>query len=439
MSVHQINTRIYYMIKIKVISPISVSNGENENTDSDVLVNGSGIPFIPGTSLAGAFRNYLGVSKDKDCIYGFSQSNYGRMSSIFISDLYFVDESKNLDSTGENNGVIKSIRDGVKLTDEKGVDNKFDMEIIEPGITGIIRMEIVKRDGDTYDYDYSVAQIFDGLQTGEIRLGSNKNRGMGRIKILKILEKSFSKENRDDWLTFCDGMSQNDESGYVSYEIWSKEKVKTDRQYIIVKTPLKLRGGISIRRYSAKPGKADYEHITSNGKPVIPGSSWNGAIRSDARRILKELGCSDMRTKELIDQWFGYVDKDKQEDENKKARQSMIVISESIIEDATAVPMTRNKIDRFTAGAGGGALYSEISYFGGTTDLEYMIKKDNERDYKALVGLMFLITMDIEKGYVSVGGQAGIGRGLFSGESRKEPYKDIDIDECLTDLYNVVS
>lgn len=438
MSVHQIKTRTYYILKVNVVSPICVSNGENEKTDSDVLVNGNGIPFIPGTSLAGAFRNYLGSSKEEDCIFGYSQSNTGRMSSLFVSDLYFDDTSCN---TG--GGIVKSTRDGVKLNSEKGVDNKFDTEIVEPGISGIIRMEVVKREGDSYDYDLALAQVINGLQKGEIRIGANKNRGMGRLEITGILEKSFSKENKADWLVFCDSIGRNEIDGFTSYEDWDEGRIKTAGKFISVKKPLLLKGGISIRRYSAKPGKADYEHITSNGRPVIPGSGWNGAIRSDARRILNELGCPLERTGKLIDQWFGFVKSDSHGDSKntETARQSMIVISESIIEGARPVPMTRSRINRFTAGTKNGALYSEISYFDGKTTLEYMIRKDEERDYKALAGLMSLIVTDIEKGYVPVGGQAGVGRGLFSADPDKESEynEQINLDECLEQLYEIVS
>ena len=37
-------------------SPVNVSSGENEVTDSDVLRDCNGTPFITGSSLAGAMR-----------------------------------------------------------------------------------------------------------------------------------------------------------------------------------------------------------------------------------------------------------------------------------------------------------------------------------------------------------------------------------------------
>ena len=70
------------------------------------------------------------------------------------------------------------------------------------------------------------------------------------------------------------------------------------------------------------------------------------------------------------------------------------------------------------------------SYFGGTTDLEIMVKKSIEYiddtnkkrktalkdvNYKAILGLVMLVITDIVNGYVAIGGQTAVGRGLFEG------------------------
>lgn len=425
---HKILSRKYISIMVKLVSPISISNGENENTDSDIILNRKGEFFIPGSSLAGAFRSYLGVEKNKDCIYGFAEQENGRMSSIYISDLFFL-----------NMNTTKSVRDGVKLSSNKTVDNKFDMEIIEPGIDGVIKLEIVVREGDSYDYDAEITRIVSGLQSGEIRIGANKNRGFGRIEVSGIYERTFDKNTRTEWITFCKTADCTKREKYVPYDEWIKERPIGGSRYVKASLSLKLRGGISIRKYSAKPGKADYEHITCNGKPVIPGTSWNGAIRSDVIRILNSLGIKDKnKVDNIINQWFGYVHVKKSEDEAEKASQSKIVISESIIEGAKPVPMTRNKINRFTAD---GSLYSEISYFDGKTNLEFMVKKDEGSNYKALLGMMMLVSSNISKGYVAVGGQVGIGRGIFSADpdDPKLHYsEEVNEDECMTELYELV-
>ena len=48
-----------YCIQVSLASPLCISSGDGDLTDSDVVVNGEGMPFIPGSSLAGAMRAYL--------------------------------------------------------------------------------------------------------------------------------------------------------------------------------------------------------------------------------------------------------------------------------------------------------------------------------------------------------------------------------------------
>lgn len=424
----------YYAFKLRLASPLNVSAGLSEETDADVLRNGDGEVFIPGTSVAGAFRNALMLKEKSDGIMGYSDGEQGRMSSILISDIYFA----------EPEHVKTGIRDGIKLDDSKIVENKFDMEIVETGAVGTLYIECVVREGDTPEqYVDAIKKLVTMLQSGEIRFGANKNRGFGRVELLEeadsesyVYEKSFSKEDKNDYAAFIldvnsktskdtrlglyDSQKLSDWIG----EAWEKkcrnpnQHADADQpldleQYVKISVPLRLMGGISIRRYSAKSNQADFEHITCDGKPVIPGSSWNGAIRADVARILRELidvgKDKQMIVENLIDGWFGKIS-----DEQGESKQSLVVVSESIIEGATPVPMTRNKVNRFDASTVDGALYSEISYFGGKTTLELLIRKDETQYYEELVEILQLVIRDIKEGFVAVGGQTAVGRGVFA-------------------------
>lgn len=424
----------YYAFKLRLASPLNVSAGLSEETDADVLRNGDGEVFIPGTSVAGAFRNALMLKEKSDGIMGYSDGEQGRMSSMLISDIYFV----------EPEHVKTGIRDGIKLDDSKIVENKFDMEIVETGAVGTLYIECVVREGDTpAQYVDAIKKLVTMLQSGEIRFGANKNRGFGRVELLTeadsesyVYEKSFSKEDKNDYAAFIldvnSKTSKDTRLGlYKSQklsdwigEAWEKkcrnlnQHADADQpldleQYVKISVPLRLMGGISIRRYSAKSNQADFEHITCDGKPVIPGSSWNGAIRADAARILRELidvgKDKQMIVDNLIDDWFGKIS-----DKQGESMQSLVVVSESIIEGATPVPMTRNKVNRFDASTVDGALYSEISYFGGKTTLELLIRKDEKRYYEELVEILQLVIRDIKEGFVAVGGQTAVGRGVFA-------------------------
>ena len=409
--------RVYYAIELELAFPLSMSNGINMETDSDLLKTRDGRVFIPGSSIAGALRSKIDPSL-REKLAGFSMDNGGRMSKLYVSDLCF------------EKGV-ESVRDGVQLNPGKTVENKFDFEVIETGAAGVLFLNyLVREEDDEAEFSKIIHSLLNGIADGQIRFGSNKNRGYGRLKVVSIRRKEFDKKNRDEYIGFV----PRDVTGYgekEEYDSWKTAHAENLDHYCNISVPLKLTGGISIRKYSARPNEADYMQITIGGEsaadkdklPVIPGTSWNGAIRADALDILKELGVKNAEN--YINQWFGHVHKKGLDD--KSARESAIVIGESIIEGAVPLTMTRNKINRFDASTQDGALYTEISYFGGNTTLEIMLKKSEEYfdenatkyarkcvDYKPVLGLLMLVARDIENGYVAIGGQTAVGRGIFA-------------------------
>lgn len=432
----QITERRYYAVTVSLASPLCVSNGESEYTDADIIKNAAGEYFLPGSSIAGAWRDYLNQKKDENGILGFSKDKEGRMSPVLISDLYFSSKAR------------ISVRDGVKLGRGKSVLNKYDLEIIETGAEGTLFFSIVIREGDAWDYKGTIARLFQAMQAGEIRFGANKNRGMGKLQIESVYESFFSKEDVDRWIAFSPYQKTeksqliNHYDNINSYEKWSQEhNVSLKTRYISITIPLSLKGGISIRRYSTKPAQADYEHITTNGKPVVPGASWNGAIRSDAGRILNDLGCK--HTNKLLRTWFGCINTDLNDSEEdvsgEQPHQSLLAVSESIIADAVSVPVTRNKVNRFDASTIEGALYTDLAFYGGTTCLHIMVRKDTKSEYEALLGLLQIIIQDVQEGYLPVGGLVSIGRGIFKiGDGEVEYSENIDADRCLEKLYSLL-
>lgn len=425
---------IQYAIKLVVKSPLCVSGGADDVTDRDVQKDFDGNPFIPGTSLAGALRSYLEECADEkevtdiETVFGYtrkvlpteaekegldtekalgnSNESKGFMSRVKISDLFFSDE----DARAE---IVT--RDGIKLENkltQKGA--KFDMEAIDPGAVCDGYLLLTIREGDARErYEALIERALSGLKTGEIRLGANKNRGFGEMDISVAKKKIFTAENIAEWLDF-DRKAFLEEDGKEN--VLQIEASKESR-YLTIRVPLRQKGGISIRRYSVLPGTPDYAHITADGSPVIPGSSWNGAIRSRVREFLDQLGIKSGEV--CIDEWFGYV-REKQND----AKQSNILISESVIEGGVDLAMSRTSINRYDASVVSGALYSEKAHFAGTVELEIKVRKNyydengrlqkNERlQYEPIVGMLLLAVMDIQNGYLAVGGQTAVGRGIF--------------------------
>lgn len=397
-----IRKRYYYAFEIILDAPLSVKSGEQLQTDGDVLRNGDGEPFLPGTSIAGAFRGFLDEKTERNQIMGYA-ADHSKMSSMFISDLYFKDRA------------VVSVRDGIRLGEDKIVDGdgKFDSEIVETGANGTLYISyILRKEDQEMDVDGLMKMLSMAMNEGQIRFGAGKNRGRGKIRVLKVHTAEFEASTVRDWLEFQQDSKDTDRyCQHWKFEQWAEAKDRR-AEYVFMTVPLRLTGGISIRRYSTKPEVADFEQITCNDRPVIPGSSWGGAIRSAAKILLRDAVFSD--ADQWLEQWFGYVKKTERGE--TKASQSMVVVEESILEGGTALPMGRNRIDRFSSAVQQGALFSEIAWFQGRTTLRIGVRKDRNKHYEALLGLLLLVVKDIQEGYAAVGGQSAVGRGIFAGD-----------------------
>lgn len=427
MSNSRVLERKVFQIKFETVSPLSVSSGEDEWTDSDVLRNWDGEPFVSGSSLAGAMRAYLEKEKNESCLMGYSGiDDVGKMSSLFISDIVFQD--------GYQTGVRDGVALGINKTAKTG--SKYDVEILEHGAGGTFYMELVVREADNErEMDKELVRLFTGIRLGEIRLGQKKTRGFGEFRLTSIKCSIFDRNNYLEYAKAYD--ADYWEKRADEKEAWEKRE-SCEHKKILIEVPLKLTGGISIRQYAAIKGQPDFTHITDNGVPVIPGSSMNGAVRHRICEILNELGENNVikheNVKGIVDTMFGYVDE-------SGAKISAIVVSESKIKGATPLTMTRTGVSRFESAVKKGALYKERTYVGGTVTLKISVNKNTSGDEKWMIGLLLLAIKDLQNGYLSVGGETAIGRGLFSkngpilidGESGKE---DTYINDLVNNLQN---
>lgn len=397
-------------LKVRFISPISVSSGIDEWTDSDVLRDCDDKPFISGSSIAGAMRAYLEKEKTEPCLMGYSKraksdkdKDEGRMSALFISDLTF-----------DENPVF-NIRDNVALNDNKVsvTENKFDIEILESGALGHFFMEIAIRENDDEEkMKHDISKIICGINAGEIRLGSKKTRGFGVFKVTCIQEYDYTKKNYLEYADAYDekkwadaGVSDNRLEEWLKMKEWQPKQIR-------IEMPLQMRGGISIRQYAARKGEPDYVQLMDHNQPVIPGSSLAGAIRHRVKDILNELKSNGVEVPgqidKIMDTAFGYVNRE-------AACASNIIISESVIEKASGLTMTRTGVSRFESAAKQGALYQEKTYVNGTLSVKVSVHRSkNPKDERWIMGLLLMALKDMQNGFLAVGGQTAIGRGVFS-------------------------
>lgn len=416
-------------IQVRFTAPLCVSSGEEKWTDSDVLKDADGRPFVAGSSVAGAMRAYLEKEKDSPCMMGYlSADGNGRMSSVYISDMVFDEKT-----------VAFSVRDGVSLNDNKTskTESKYDTEILETGAEAYFFIELVIREADDEpEMAGGIKAFIYGIDQSEIRLGNKKTRGFGTFEVTVVNSRCYDKTNYLEYAQAYDDKTWLD----VQNEI-EEYKMSVDPLYaktIKIEIPLRMKGGISIRQYAVRKGEPDYVHLTDHGMPVIPGTSFAGAIRHRVKEILWELEKNGtkmpLNIAGIMDYAFGFVDK-------KEACASNIIINEAVIWHARPLTMTRTGVSRFEGAVKKGALYTDRTYVDGDLTLKMSVRiKENPADARWIMGILMLAVKDLQNGFLAVGGLTSIGRGIFcvngpvliNGEAGKE-------DGYIADIFKNMS
>lgn len=439
MSLNPIERRIYIRGRLHMDSPLVIGSGEDENTNIDLIRDGDGEPFIPGTSLAGCLRHHLEESLPEEVLPGGKKranpivyAVFGEKDKESKLSLLTVFDALPLSLSADGSALIVSTRDGLELdyitktvTEHTASDEdrggrggaKYDYEIIEPGATFDLKLELVtrKKNHDRLDRVYdALALLLTALENGNIRLGAKSRRGFGKLRLTdtKILELDMEqKKDVEKWMNFEWDFQPNTTLAELGKNVLSLK----DPSHTTISVDFSIPYSLLIRHYNDDPSDNDAAQLMSRGKPVIPGTSWNGALLHAVHDILDQL-VEDEETfertfKQIKHDLFGFVAPGK---EDTNARASRVILDESIIRDGTPISYTRNKVDRFTGGVVDSALFSEKAIYGGSVGLTLTVKESNGWD----IGLLLLALKDMANGIQPVGGDANIGRGVLKAENK---------------------
>ena len=434
---NRIRLRIYIGISGELSSPLLIGSGKEEQTDMDVLMTHDKVPYIPGSALAGVLRNYIENhmgGQEADNLFGTSGWGISLDNREQPEGIEYQSRILVYDTLLYNAYVTR--RDGVRLDEYKTSEErkKYDMQVVEDGARFLIRLEIIVREHQVealggldkaIQHDLRQVEFFiNGIAKGNLRLGARSSRGFGRLKDHEAGYWIFQMDNREDFLTWLHWDSNSVLDSGTKFDL-EKTAIDTKDSMHCLVIPLKIKNTILVRQYNAWAWggtqgdgnfqTADYGQITLyDGNAVIPGSTWSGAIRSYvASRVNEFLGFSGwQRAQEALDCFFGTWSQDTS---IKDRRASRVIFEETKIKGGHGQPAARNAIDRFTGGTGEGKLYKEIFWVKGSVDLEIRWSDYgfNEMEQKILCGLLLWAVYGLWNGLLSVGGETGVGRGIF--------------------------
>ena len=406
--------KIYYLMRFVLRSPLRIGNGMHELSDSDLMLDGRKLPFIPGSSLAGIIRHrseqICGDKSVMDRLFGVIKESDESKKEIVImpSAVMIGDAVIRNDAAAEN--VYISGRDGVGLgeweTAQKGA--KFDFQIAETDQEFYSVVEWTGNDDqETAEITNVLEPVLKSFIATGMSAGARTSRGYGKFAV-DIVKKTFLfPDDLDDWIKF-DAYA---EDAFKQGTALEGRQLKTES---VIRIAFRMKSTFSVRVRTARVevmddgSRPDAVPLKDfKGNPVIPGTAWAGIFRHHMHHLLRDTGVEELSPEmNAVDRIFGMS--------NKKGEmfKSLINFSETAIciedEKKQRLTIMRTAIDRFTASPRNGALYTNMVYSG-----ELIIEFRTDELTSGQKALLAACICDMHTGLLTVGGQSSVGSGLM--------------------------
>lgn len=445
-------------IVIEATTPLNIGSGNKGiKTDSLVLRDVNGLPFIPGTTIAGLLRHSLSTDEDKKRLMGSKEGG----SSLIIT------EAKMLNSDGKVlDGIVDSkileseflkyyqqlpIRQHVKIGHRGATmkGGKFDEEIILKGTRFCFEMEMLSDNNNDNDFK----QLIQVINSDTFRIGSGSRSGFGEVKIVSCKNNITDLKYEIQKNSYLDKTSLLSEEweGFTDLPLDNSDKVNSS-EWIKYELELKpvdfILFGSGFGSKSADMTYVQESYVDWDAEPegrivkqdkvlLIPASSVKGALahrvafyynqKTDAvilsdgtlkngRSVNDVVGKNNDAVKAIFGSEGNNVD-----GKTTEKQRGNILISDVIRKKA---PATKGKIlnhvsiDRFTGGAIDGALFSEETLYANEETITFSIqihKQAFDTEGKIQASLEDAMK-DICRGMLPLGGGVNRGNGCFIGK-----------------------
>jgi CRISPR/Cas system CSM-associated protein Csm3 (group 7 of RAMP superfamily) len=457
-----ISERIIIEGELELLTPAHFGSGNAEGTTALELLRDAydGLALLPGASIAGALRNYWrertrgygAVAEDSE-LFG---AKRGRQEEMDGNQSLLIIE----DAIGSHPQV--EVREGVKIdsvTRTAEEDKLFSIELLQAGTRFPLHFELLIPEGRQEALCQELVMALQGFERGEIGLGARKRRGFGRCIVKQWRVRHYELTNPDGLLAWlAEGRELVPwEEEYELPQAWQERPLVADiegnseslasqlaeklgvmlddtldkrHRFELIAT-FDLDGSLLVRSGVGQSDQgADLVHLhrlrygfdTSEGEPVLPGTSLAGVLRARALRIVNTLTRNKRKATSLINEIFGYGPENAKDDEKKKRhRASHLVVHETVVQGVQTLVQTRIRIDRFTGGAMDNFLFTEAPVFatqGNNLELNLVLRQPQRYE----IGLLLLLLKDLWSSDLPVGGQSSIGRGRLRGRSANLQY-----------------
>ncbi len=465
--------RFVARIIIEAATPLVIGSGNKDIITNDVVVkDANGLPYIPGTSIAGIIRHSMKelVLKNEfeinayDLLFGYHKesnknktendkpddstvSDIGRGSEIIFTEARMIGrENKVIDGLQNINwrDVFYSyfkelpIRQHVRIN-HRGIgedSGKFDEQVVYKGTRFCFEIEMVS-DGNNYN---QFEQVLKQLQFKTFRIGGGTRKGFGEIEIVSCVTKKFN-------LNTLDGLDAYLQKSSSLAEDWSGDSFLHSSddnnwtKYELTITPedfFYFGSGFGDSEVDMTPVTEDFiswdkvEPYFKNNAILIPATSIKGAMAHRVAFHYNKLNkiFADKIPQEELEKYTGknntairvLFGSEANSNDTKESSENQMrgnVIFYDIIKSVDHQDKILNHIaiDRFTGGCIDGALFSEKITYANHHPFEIKILVNNIAFKEDNVKEAFENSLkDICNGMLPLGGGVNRGHGCFKGE-----------------------
>ena len=452
MKIETTNYKYRYMARfiVETETPLALGSGEKDIiSDALVATDVNGLPYLPGSSIAGVMRHAYSGKADE--IFGFQKDNGGHGSLVIFSEGKIIGADGNvidgiLLEKEKKSDFIKRykklpVRQHVRIND-KGTAvkaGKFDEQVVYAGTRFCFEMEILAEDEKKKD---TFEQLIGIAKSESFRLGGGTRSGFGKMKVINVMTKELNLTVADELKAYLDKPSELTCDNLWWGEAENTDNLKEDARYIKYELTLQPEDFFMFGSgFGTEDGNADMTCVResrvqwTDNKPefvdeciLIPATSIKGALRHRVafyynKEEKRWAGSAEAKTadeNEAVIALFGNSGNGDKSDEMTMGN----VIFNDIVEkkdDVKTKLLNHVAIDRFTGGAIDGALFTEQVDYGKGVEFQttILLKKTDEITDK-YVNCFELALTDIITGMLPLGGGVNRGNGIFSGSITKD-------------------
>ena len=438
-------------IVLEAETPFTIGSGEKDLlTDALVAKDVNGLPYLPGTSLAGVIRSACGIKRQEDTPFGYQDKNGGQGSRVIFSDGVMIGKDgrpvDGLRVISHNDDFyahfkMLPVRQHVRINSLGSTDKggKFDEQVTYQGTRFCFEMELLSTGSEDEALFYE--KMLNVLRRSTFRVGGGTHNGFGLMKVIALQRRDYDLTNPDDLESYVS------RSAALDTPLEGAKKLTTDtitdstwKRYTLKLQPkdfFLFGSGMGDDEADMTPVSEAYI-VWTNGKPtfqergiLIPATSVKGALAHRTAyhwNKLKKRFVDNDGEKPLtgdacpaVEAIFGKAG----QDSDKDIKCGNIMLSDVIISAGKKTEdekiMNHVAIDRFTGGTMDGALFTEkvINGLGREIQLTIDVRKDSIQD-EDISKAFELALKDVSDGLLPLGGGVNRGNGTFVKTLSKE-------------------